>query len=120
MELKDLNNAWLNPKGVLVNKSEEFWGDSVGWHENLACCILRDIWGLKSQLDAFNRVHDESYGHYAYEELQDLGWIRLHGFGGLAPKWILPHGKKLTKAQEETILDWCNANGIKYDECFAK
>lgn len=119
MELKDLKNAWLSPTGEIVITAKEFSGYDGGWHDQLAYCILRDIWGYDSFFDAFNRVH-KKFSAYGYTELEDLGWIRLHGFGGLPPKFILPHKKTLTKKQENTILDWCNANNVKYEDSLAK
>ncbi len=116
--LSNLENCWLSPTGRVITDSRQFFHDTP-WHENLANCILRDIWGLEDELDAFQRVQ-EKFGNTSTEELEHLGYIRLHGFGGLTPKWIIPLRHRLTKKQESVIVDWCNDNNILYDNCFSK
>lgn len=119
-ELENLTNAWVSPTGRYVTKHEDFYFDHT-WHLELAHCILKDLWKLDSWFDAFERVNkDGRLGHNAIEELEEMGWIRLHGFGGLIPVWIVPVGRKLTKKQEESILDWCMVNNRNYDTSFAK
>lgn len=70
MELKGLEKCWLSPKGVIINNDREFEG--TAWHEDLAFCILRDLWGMEEKLDAFEKVH-EKYNGSSTGELEDLG-----------------------------------------------
>ncbi len=117
MDLKDLNNAWLSPTGRLVFRDKQFDGGAAGWHNQLGLCILRDLWKLDHYLYAFKRV-SKKFNHNAMDELEDLGWLRLHGFGGLTPVWVLPAKRKPTAKQAATIQDWCLANNRDYDSCF--
>lgn len=113
--LKGLTNAWLSPKGRIVIRHEHFYAEGA-WHEELALCILADIWLLDHPDDAYEKKR-ELHGHeYAYVVLENMGWIRLHGYGGMEPIWIVPPNKKLTHRQEETIIDWCIANNERYDQ----
>lgn len=114
IELKGLENAWLSPTGRIVVTHPEFNNNynGVAWHNILATCIFMDIKHSTNYLDTFHELYT---GHKEiYEQLEDLGWIRLHGYGGLKPRWIIPYGKKITKSQENVILDWCNANNESY------
>ena len=43
-----------------------------------------------------------------------MGWIRLHGFGTIEPKWIKTK-MKLTNSQKTTINDWYIFNNKKFD-----
>ena len=117
-DLHNLSNCWLNPGGRIITKDREFFGD-YAWHEELALCILRDIWGLEDSAEAFEKVH-QKFSNTATEELEGKGYVRLHGFGGLPPKWILPCDHRLTESQESTIQSWCIDNNVKYESCFAK
>ena len=119
MELEGLNNAWLSPLGRFVTEAEDFFADGYAWHEELALFILKDLWHLETHWDAFEKVH-KKFNNTATEELENKGWIRLHGFGGLEAKWILPCSYKLTKRQERSVLDWCLTNKKNYDDSFAK
>ena len=116
MDLKGLNNAWLNPSGRIITTADGFYGDG-SWHVDLGLCLLRDMWKLDHYLDAFEKLKSK-FDHTASDELEDQGWLRLMGFGGMTPLWILPLGKKPTAKQSATIQDWCMANGRSYDTCF--
>lgn len=117
MNLLNLNNAWLSPTGRWVIKDREFDSMKGAWHEELALCILRDIWNVKSRLDAFDKVN-QKFNNTAIEELENIGWIRLHGYGGIIPKWIAPQNE-ITKKQQIEIVDWCNVNNKIYENCFS-
>ena len=114
MELKGLDNCWLSPKGRIVIKDREFWADKA-WHQDLALCILRDIWGLTEKLDAFKVV--QKTHETATSELEDLKWIRLHC--SVKPLWIMPIDRRITKKQELVILEWCMENNTSFDKCFS-
>lgn len=116
MDLKGLNNAWLSPNGRIVSDHPKFF-ERRSWHVNLAECILADMWKMDDTLDAFERAQDNN--NSCTEELEHMGWIRLHGFGGRTPVWIVLRSRKITKKQEATILDWCLDNGRNFDTCFS-
>ena len=118
--LKDLRNCWLSSTGKIIIKDKEFdETDSCAWHERLGLCILRDLWNVPTFLDAFEQGHNKS-SWQSTSELESLGYVRLHGFGGLSPNWIIPYKKILTKKQEIVILDWCEINNKEYNNCFTK
>lgn len=114
-KLKGVNNAWLAPSGRIVYKHPKFFHEK-SWHCEMAECILADMWGMDETLDAYERA--SSNNNTCTEELEKRGWIRLHGFGGITPVWILPIRQKATKRQEATILDWCLANSRNFESCF--
>lgn len=120
MKLIGVNNAWLSPKGDFVTSHEKFFFEGVAWHEKLALCLLADMWGLDDPMDAFERVHKGRLSALATEDLENMGWVRLHGFGGRTPVWVVLFNQRLTPLQEEVVLDWCLENGVRYEECFAK
>jgi len=116
MKLKDLEQCWLSPKGKIIVDHDQM--DCIcAFHEQLALCILSDIWGLNSRHEAFSKVH-ERFSHTATEELEDMKWVRLHRIG--KSKWVVPCDSRITKKQESVILDWCLENNVKFDDCFSK
>ena len=58
-----------------------------------------------------NKFHLDS----STEVLERLGWIRLHGFGGMDGKFLLLKGKT-TKKQKDAIIDWQLANGKSWNK----
>lgn len=116
MELKNLNNAWLSPYGQYITTHHKFYDEPFAWHNRLANCILIDKFEVDDFLDLSKRLNDEGFS-YAYEYLENQGWVRLHGFGGLPPKFVKVKNK-LTPEQELAVIDWCVANNVKYDDCF--
>jgi len=116
--LKDLKNAWLNKNGKIVCEHPKFWHERT-WHVELAECILGDLWKIEDTLDVFEKCQDD-FNASSTEVLEKMGWIRLMGFGGMLPVWVIPVGYKLTKKQEQTILEWCMNNNRNFNNCFAK
>lgn len=121
MTLKNLNNAWLDPYGKYVTNWEGF-SEGSAWHEDLAKCIIATEQYIE-QDDFFGIMHfvrEQQKLNYCYEYLESKGWVRLHGYAGLPPKWIVPFKGRINSAQETAILDWCIANNKKYDDVIAK
>ena len=115
--MKGLKNAWLSPAGQLITDHEDF-DSSSSWHLDLASCILKDLYGWKSK-NGWCDMDEYRYTNVA-EGLENMGYVKLHGFGGLRPVWVVPCGKRLTSIQESVVVDWAIANGLKYDQCFSK
>lgn len=111
--LKNLELCWLSPRGQIVINDREFDPDR-SWHEDLALCILRDIWKLESKMGAFKKVHMK-FSNSSTEELENLKWIRLHK-GATMSRWIL--SERITKKQELVILDWCMENDRPFQNSF--
>ena len=109
--LKKLESAWISPTGRVVVKHEKFFNER-SWHNELALCLLADIWKIDDILDAFEKMEDENSFMTATDNLEKLGWIRLHT--SVLTKFLIP--KKATKKQERTILDWCIENNITYKD----
>lgn len=116
MCLKGLTFAWVSPSGRVISTDDEL--DMANSHNELAQCILRDMWKLSTKEEAWTRCHLDTNEGYPYEVLEARGWIRLHGWAN--PKFIIPYDRIITKRQEETILDWCIENNIKYDDAISK
>lgn len=120
-ELKGLRNAWMCPLSQIVYDYDGV-GSFSAWHEELAFYILKDMEKLSNYFEAFNFIHNNKYNSpfisSATEYLELKGWVRLHGWSGSIPEWILDSDTRLTKAQENRILDWCIENNRKYDNCF--
>ena len=114
VELKDLRNAWLSPHGDLIVDDEHFY-ESYAFHEQLAICIARRMLELpygKDVMEAINKLGE--FYPYAYEFLEDRGWVRLQGWSGFRVKWIV--AKRLTFRQREVISEWCLVNGAEWDK----
>lgn len=118
MELKGLKNAWVTPYGEYVTTHPNFYDDGAAWHNQLANKIVSDEFNSKDFFELSDTIKSHGFD-YAYEYLESKGWIRLHGFGGITPKFVKIKNK-LTKEQESAIVDWCIENNIKYDDCFTK
>ena len=72
MKLEGLENAWLSPEGKYYIDHKKFFTRGA-WHENLALCILSDLWGIEDILDVFTKVRE--VGEYGYVALESLNWI---------------------------------------------
>lgn len=114
MDLKGLKFAWLSPTGRIITNDEECYDYN---HNELAACILRDLWKLPSKQIAWEKVHVDMINVYCFEVLENKGWIRLHGWS--KPKFIIPYNKTITKKQEETIIEWCIENNILFDDAIS-
>ena len=131
MNLKDLKLAWLSPAGKFVTDHKDF--DPGPWHENLASCVLMGIWKMKDIMDVFCFIQDLEELDYEHKGvikhsldqtstdcLEALGWIRLNArlLGDKHP-WIISADTRLTKKQDNALLDWCNENACSFNELFS-
>ena len=107
--LKKLEQAWITPQGRVIIKHNKFFNER-SWHNELALCLLADIWKIPNIVDAFEKMENENSFQTATDRLEKLGWIRLHT--SVLTKFII--AKKATKKQEQLILDWCMENNVDY------
>lgn len=97
----DINNAWLSPTGRIFRLEDKA-------HMIKAKDILLDKYNINvASIESVNI-------------LESKGWVRLSNYMGGPPMWIVTTGKKLTKKQELTILEWCMYNNKNYNTCFSK
>lgn len=114
--MKGLKNAWLSPNGELITDHEDF-DESGSWHLDLAACILKDLNGWEDKNDWCGM--NEYFYRNVSDKLEEMCYIRLHGFGSLKPVWVVPCGKKITLRQEAVVMDWAIANNRKWNECWS-
>ena len=113
-DLKGVTNGWLMPNGQLVIdhlNAETF----SSFHNELAQHVIMDHFKLKDTLEAMDYCDDVLNVSYATDYLEDGHWIRLHGFPGCEPEWIV-NNIKPTSGQTETMLDWCIVNLKNYEK----
>ena len=97
--MKGITNAWLSPSGQLITKYNNKPIDPDKYHHQLAGYIL-----------GTNNKNDNTAA------LENKGWIRLNTWRNNPTQWIIPQWKRLTKAQEQTILSWCLDNNMNYND----
>lgn len=115
-DLFKLADCWLSPKGeVIVGDEDEILH---AYHENLAECIIREMKGFETTSDARMWFLETQGGNaYAYDWLEQQGWIRLHGFRESdRARWITFQDQKLTFHQKQKIRQWCKVNNKTWDE----
>jgi hypothetical protein len=112
-ELLGLTKCWLSPKGeIIVGASDS---DNIASHEQLALSILRNMrGGDEDRWGTYEWVRNCSEFLYAYEYLETLGYIRLHGFNDvLRARWIIT--QKMSFIQKQKIKLWCIVNKLSWD-----
>lgn len=115
-DLFNLSNCWLSPEGKVIVGDDEF--DGTAFHENLGYCIIRDLQNFKSKEETTKWFFTYFGGGYASEWLEDLGYVKLHGFRveSIEAKWITLADRRLTFQQKQKIRNWCRANGRTWDD----
>lgn len=103
-DYKELEVAWLSPDGKVYSTPKDDYGHFES-HVTHGGDII-------DKLEPNNMVGDP------IDWLENRGWIRLHSWTGTWG-WVKSNRfKRLTKRQEGIIVDWCNANNIKWDDAF--
>ncbi len=115
MKLKDLRNAWLSPDGEIIDDHDLFHGGS--FHYDLGICILMDIMGLKSRGEVMDYDLAQGPCHCLITDLEDRGYMRLHGFGSITPIWIKTDDAP-NQIQRAVIKAWCDMNDRDIHSCF--
>lgn len=111
-EYKGLNNAWLAPNGNLYDCG--YMG-----HNDWAIDYIFDKLA-NHNLSKADELTNGEFGAYPYQYLHHLGWYRLLTWTSGSTK-LLSEGKRcadpspLTSEQKDTLLYWCNLNGVDYD-----
>lgn len=111
IQLKDLRNAWLSPRGILkVDFQCPHGCPSDAFHHCIAIHILAKIQGISCGTYWRSKQNPTS-------ELERLGWVRLCAFSPTSrPRWILQIKQRQTKKQTEVIASWLVENGRTADD----
>jgi hypothetical protein len=67
-------------------------------------------WLEENDIEAYRRVL-HAHSRYYYEELQDLGWIRILGWSD-PPSFVIQ--KRVTVKQKQSLRDYCLNNEVPY------
>lgn len=96
---KEYPSVWIDLSGVIYE---------VGFanHNEFA-----DDWFEQNEPEEFERIHTEYTGKYAYEHLQDKGWIRILGWND-PPNFVIP--TRITPKQRTSLRDYCLNNEVPY------
>jgi hypothetical protein len=82
------DTGWLNPKGV-------YYGCQLGQHIEMGEKLAKTYYA------------DAISGNYE-RTLETHGWVKVSG-----GQWLSPVSTKLTKAQLDSIFDWCGKHGME-------
>jgi len=95
---KQYQSCWIDPSGKRYN---------VGFacHNEFAFDMLQSRYKMTTDELCFGVK-------YAYEILQDKGWVRILGWSRNGPSFIIPD--KLTPKMKKSIKDYCHDQGCRY------
>lgn len=96
---KEYKSVWIDPFGVSYR---------VGFagHNQFACEWLEENDPTAAE------EYKQSFGKYAYEILEDKGWVRILGWS-TPPAFVIP--TKVTPKLKNAIRDYCVSEGLPYE-----
>ena len=114
--MKDVDNAWINPDGKMYRcgyMEHNMWATDY--------VIDKMCKGdIKKGQDKIAKLNKMEYGGYAYEALNNLGWVRLLWWSDTSGHRIYGRtgNPDLTSSQTDTLFLWCAMNGKNFDDLF--
>ena len=113
-EYAGVTNAWLAPDGKLY---------SCGYqnHNNWAMEYIQDNLCKGDFIKAMDKIDefcDYTLSSYPYQALHNLGWFRILDWGSSTGVGLFAEQRNpiLTSEQKDTLMFWCSANDMDYDE----